>query len=295
LFTETLPVCAIAVALPAASVNDPDVTVTTAVPPTDVAAVNVAVYTVLLVVWKLLSVPKVALMSANEKFDVASLAVNVTVAVPPELTDDGLATTVIVGTTPSITIALAPAMLLVPLGTVVEVIALPAVSSTVPTVKLETVRSEDDCPDVTVYVPVSEVPADAAVNVTVVPVLSVTVRVFPDPIASLVVAEMFTVPPIAYVPSAVDEEKAVTVGKTPSITIAFASAMLLVPLGTVVEVIALPAVSRIVPIVKLETVKSEEACPDATVYVPESDVPAEAAVSVTVAPVSSVTVRVFPD
>ena len=172
LFTETLPVCAIAVALPAASVNDPDVTVTTAVPPTDVAAVKVAVYTVLLVVWKLLSVPKVALMSANEKFDVASLAVNVTVEVPPELTDDGLAT--------SITIAFASAMLLVPLGTVVDVIALPAVSRIVPIVKLETVKSEDDCPAPMVYVPVSEVPADAAVNVTVAPVSSVTVRVFPD-------------------------------------------------------------------------------------------------------------------
>jgi hypothetical protein len=276
-------------------VNDPDATVTTALPPTDVAAVNVAVYTVLLVVWKLLNVPKVALMSANEKFDVASLAVNVTVDVPAELTDDGLATTVIVGTTPSITMAFEPAMLLVPLGTVVEVIALPAVSSTVPIVKLETVKSEEDCPDATVYVPVSEVPADAAVSVTVAPVLSVTVMVFPDRIASLVVAEMFTVPPIAYVPSAVDEEKAETVGNTPSTTIAFDSAILLTPLGTVVEVIAIPAVSRIVPIVKLETVKSEEDCPDATVYVPVSEVPADAAVSVTVAPVSSVTVRVFPD
>ena len=275
--------------------NDPDVTVTTALPPTDVAAVNVAVYSVLLVVWKLLNVPNVALMSANEKFDVASLAVNVTVEVPAELTDDGFATTVIVGTTPSITMAFAPATLLVPLGTVVEVIAFPAVSSTVPIVKLETVKSEEDCPDATVYVPVSEVPADAAVSVTVAPVLSVTVRVFPDRIASLVVAEMFTVAPIAYVPSAVDEEKVVTVGKTPSITIAFASAILLAPLGTVVEVIAIPAVSRIVPIVKLETVKSEEDCPDATVYVPVSEVPADAAVSVTVAPVSSVTVRVFPD
>jgi hypothetical protein len=264
-------------------------------PPTDEAAVNVAVYTVLLVVWKLLNVPKVALMSANEKFDVASLAVNVTVDVPAELTDAGLATTVIVGTTPSITMAFAPAMLLAPLGTVVEVIALPAVSSTVPIVKLETVKSEEDCPDAMVYVPVSEVPAEPAVNMTVAPVLSVTVMVFPDLIASLVVAEIFTVPPIAYVPSAVDEEKAETVGKTPSITIAFASAILLAPLGTVVEVIAIPAVSRIVPIVKLETVKSEEDCPDATVYVPVSEVPADAAVSVTVAPVSSVTVRVFPD
>ena len=83
--------------LPAASENEPDVTVTTAVPPTEVAAVNVAVYTVLLVVWKLLSVPRVALKSANENVDVASLAVKVTVEVPPALTEAGLATTVIVG------------------------------------------------------------------------------------------------------------------------------------------------------------------------------------------------------
>jgi hypothetical protein len=116
-----------------------------------------------------------------------------------------------------------------------------------------------------------------------------------DRMASLVVAEMFTVAPIAYVPSAVDEEKVVTVGKTPSITMADAPAMLLEPLGTVVEVIALPAVSRTVPMVNDETVKSEDDCPDETMYVPVSEVPADAAVSVTVAPVSSVTVRVFPD
>jgi hypothetical protein len=184
-------------ALLAASVNDPDVTDTTAAPPTDGEAVNVAVYDVLLADWKLLSVPNVALTSASSNVDVASLAVNVTVDVPPEFTEIGFALTVIVGTTPSITIAFAPAMLFEPLGTVVEVMALPAVSSTVPMVKLETVKSEDDCPDETVYVPASEVPADAAVNVTVVPVLSVTVMVFPDLIASLVVAEMFTVAPIA--------------------------------------------------------------------------------------------------
>jgi hypothetical protein len=243
----------------------------------------------------LLSVPNVADTSASANVEVASLAVKVMVDVPPELTDVGLALTVMVGTTPSITMAFAPPMLLEPLGTVVEVIALPAVSSTDPMVKLETVKSEDDCPDETVYVPVSEVPADAAVSVTVAPVLSVTVMVLPDRIASLVVAEMFTVAPIAYVPSAVDEEKAVTVGKTPSITMADAPAMLLEPLGTVVEVIALPAVSRTVPMVNDETVKSEDDCPDETMYVPVSEVPADAAVSVTVAPVSSVTVRVFPD
>jgi len=50
-----------------------------------------------------------------------------------------------VGAVVSMTIALAPAMLLVPDGTVVEVIALPAVSATVPIVKLDTVRSDDVC------------------------------------------------------------------------------------------------------------------------------------------------------
>jgi hypothetical protein len=43
----------------------------------------------------------------------------------------------------SITMASAPAMLLTPVGTVVEDIALPAVSRTVPMVKLLTVRSAD--------------------------------------------------------------------------------------------------------------------------------------------------------
>ena len=56
-----------------------------------------------------------------------------------------------------------------------------------------------------------------------------------------------------------------TVGAVVSITIAFAPAMLLVPLGAVVDVIALPAVSATVPIVKLETVRSVEFCPAATV------------------------------
>jgi hypothetical protein len=213
----------------------------------------------------LLSVPKVADTSASTNVVVASLAVKVMVDVPPELTDVGLALTVMVGTTPSITIAFVAAILLALLGIVVDVIALPAVSSTVPIVKLETVKSEDDCPDETVYVPVSEVPADAAVSVTVAPVLSVTVMVLPDRIASLVDAEMFTVASIAYVPSAVDEEKAVTVGKTPSITMADAPAMLLEPLGTVVEVIAFPAVSRTVPMVNEDTVRSDEVCDAPTV------------------------------
>jgi hypothetical protein len=86
-----------------------------------------------------------------------------------------------------------------------------------------------------------------------------------------------------------------TVGAVVSITIAFAPAMLFTPVGTVVDVIALPAVSATVPIVKLDTVKSAEFCADATVYVPVSVVPADTAVSGTVAPVSSVTVSVLPD
>jgi hypothetical protein len=142
------------------------------------------------------------------------------VDVPPELTDDGLALTVIVGTTPSITMAFAPAILLAPLGTVVAVIALPAASATVPIVKLETVKSEVVSPDCTVYVPVSDVSADAAVSNTVrsvVPVSRVTVSEFPDRIASLVVATMLIDAPTPYVPSAVDEENAVTVGKVVSI------------------------------------------------------------------------------
>jgi uncharacterized protein YbaR (Trm112 family) len=102
---------------------------------------------------------------------------------------------------------------------VVEVIVLPAVSRIVPIVKLETVKSEDDCPDATVYVPVKVVPAEAAIKGTVAPELSVTVIVFPDWIDSLVVAEMLIVPPMANVPLAVDEENAVTVGKIVSTVI----------------------------------------------------------------------------
>jgi hypothetical protein len=202
-------------AFPIASVNEPNATDTAAAPPTEGEAVNVAVYDVLLTVWKLLSVPNVALTSASSNVDVASLAVNVTVDVPPEFTEIGVALTVMVGTTPSITIAFAPAILLAPLGTVVEVIALPAVSLTETIVNDSTERSEVTSPFCTVYVPVSDVPAEAAVNTTVlstVPVSNVTVMVLPDRIGSLVVAEILIVPPMPYKPSAVDEEKAVIVG-----------------------------------------------------------------------------------
>ena len=200
-----------------------------------------------------------------------------------------------VGAVVSTTIALTPAMLFPPDGTVVDVIALPAVSATVPIVKLETARSDDVCDAPTVYVPLNVVPADAAVNSTVAAVSSVTVNVLPDWTASFVVAAMLIVAPCLYVPSAVDDENDETVGAVVSITIALAPAMLFPPDGTVVEVIALPTASATVPMVKLETVRSAEFCADVTVYVPVSVVPADPAVSSTVAPVSSVTVSVLPD
>jgi hypothetical protein len=95
------------VALPAASVNEPDPTVITAVPVVnDDDAVNVAVYVVPLPEM-VLSVPNVALTSTFAKFVVASVDVNVIVEVPPEAIDVALAFTVMVGTTPSTTNALA--------------------------------------------------------------------------------------------------------------------------------------------------------------------------------------------
>ena len=99
--------------------------------------------------------------------------------------------------------------------------------------------------------PVSDVPADAAVNVTVRAgdVFNVTVNVLPDRIASLAVAVTLTVSPVRYVPSAVDDENDETVGAVVSMTIALAPAMLFSLDGTVVDVIALPAVSATVPMV----------------------------------------------
>jgi hypothetical protein len=218
LVTVTFRVEAVVFAFPAASVNEPDATVITAVPPTDGDAVNTAVYVVPLPEMAL-RVPSVVLTSPVAKDVVASVEVNVIVAVPPEAIVITNGVICIVGTTPSTINALFWAILLAPLGTVVEVIVLPAVSRIVPIVKLETVKSEDDCPDATVYVPVKVVPAEAAIKGTVAPELSVTVIVFPDWIDSLVVAEMLIVPPMANVPLAVDEENAVTVGKIVSTVI----------------------------------------------------------------------------
>ena len=129
-----------------------------------------------------------------------------------------------VGAVVSITIALLPAMLFAPEGTDVDVIAFPAVSATVPIVNELTVKSDDVSPACTVYVPVNVVPAEAAVNVTVRDVSSVTVNVFPDCTASLVVAVTFTDDPALYEPSAVDDENDDTVGAIPSITRALLAA-----------------------------------------------------------------------
>ena len=57
----------------------------------------------------------------------------------------------------------------------------------------------------------------------------------------------------------------IAAGAVVSITIALAPPMLSVPVGTAVDVIALPTVSATVTIVKLETVKSDELWPVATV------------------------------
>jgi hypothetical protein len=172
------------VAFPAASVNEPDATVTTAVPPTDGDAVNTALYVVPLPVIAL-SVPSVALTSPVANEVVASVEVNVIVAVPPEATVITAGVIVIVGTTPSTTNALACAILLASAGIVVDVIALPAVSRTAPAVNVNdaAVKSAETSPDCTVYVPVNDVPAEAAVNTTVlstVPVSNVTVIELPD-------------------------------------------------------------------------------------------------------------------
>ena len=116
----------------------------------------------------------------NVEHVIASLPVTVNVIDADVEVAADAANVTVVGAVVSIIIALAPAILLAPVGTVVEVIALPVVSATVPIVNELTVKSDDVSPACTVYVPVKLVPAEAAVNNTVRPVSSVTVSVFPD-------------------------------------------------------------------------------------------------------------------
>ena len=137
--------------------------------------------------------------------------------------------------------------MLVEAGIVVDVIALPAVSSTVPIVNDAAVKSAETSPDCTVYVPVNVVPAEAAVNTTVlstVPVSNVTVMVLPDRTVSLAVAVMLMVCPALKAPFAVVDEKDAMVGAVVSTTTLLESAMF-APLGKSVDVMALPAPSAI--------------------------------------------------
>ena len=125
---------------------------------------------------KLKSVPDTV-----DKLEQTTVSLPVTVnVIVPEVEVAADAANVTVGAVVSMTIAFAPAMLLAPVGTVVDVIALPVVSATVPIVNELTVKSDDVSPACTVYVPVKLVPAEAAVNITVRSVSSVTVSVFPD-------------------------------------------------------------------------------------------------------------------
>ena len=80
----------------ATSAKDPDGTETTAVPPLDCDAVNVAVY-VVPEPESAESVPSETVMSSRVNVEVDSLAVKVIVDVPPEETEGGLAAIVIVG------------------------------------------------------------------------------------------------------------------------------------------------------------------------------------------------------
>jgi hypothetical protein len=92
----------------------------------------------------LVSVKSVPAVVDNVVQSIASLPVSVNVSEEVVAVADDAAR-VTVGADVSMTIAFDPAMLLVPDGTVVDVIALPAESATVPIVKLDTVRSDDVC------------------------------------------------------------------------------------------------------------------------------------------------------
>lgn len=101
-----------------------------------------------------------------------------------------------VGAVVSTNIACAPAMLLAPVGTDVESIALPAVSvGALVNTYDDTVKSLLVSPAPTVYVPVKVVP-EAFVNTTVSPVSSVTVIDAPSATVSLIVAVILIVVPI---------------------------------------------------------------------------------------------------
>lgn len=86
--TVTLTVDAEEFAFPTVSVNEPDATVTTPVPPEDCVAVYVTVYDVLELTVNADNDPSVALRSVTVNVDEASLSVTVMVVDAPELKDD---------------------------------------------------------------------------------------------------------------------------------------------------------------------------------------------------------------
>jgi hypothetical protein len=94
--TVMLPVVADAFIFPNASANEPEATVTTAVPPLVGDAVNVAVYVVPLPE-KLLRVPRVTETSDALNVVVDSLDEKVIVDVPPDASVEGFGLTVITG------------------------------------------------------------------------------------------------------------------------------------------------------------------------------------------------------
>jgi len=166
-----------------------------------------------------------------------------TTAFPPKTTFPVVAVTV--GTRLSRTIAFRSAMF-APLGSVVDVSALPATSVIVPAESPLAVKSDVVSPLCTVYVPVRVVPFALAVRVIVLstePVSKVTVKVLPEITVSDVVAVITMALPNPNVPSELLEDIVVIVGAVVSTTIAFAPAMLLLPVGKVKEVIMFPAVS----------------------------------------------------
>ena len=105
-------------------------------------------------------------------------------------------------------------------------------------------------------------PALVALIVPVAPASSAVTSTVNVGVVSLVLSSVFDTP------ESLDTSRfgtPIALGAVVSMTIWLAPAMLLAPVGRVVEVMALPAVSATVPIVKLETVKSAEVWPAATV------------------------------
>jgi hypothetical protein len=127
----------------------------------------------------------------------------------------------VLGAVVSTVIALAPAILFEPLGTVRSTMMFPAASVGAEVNAYElTVRSALVSPAATVYVPVSVLFTALCVRTTVFPLSNVTVIDADAVTGSEIVAVMLIVEPALYAPSDVVDEKLVIVGRDVSITIA---------------------------------------------------------------------------